>query len=121
MTWNKAYPLMLCLLLLLPISTFADDKASALVADGNDWMQSASTERRAFLIGVTNMLIAEAAYAKRHGLSAPPMGAALTQGIAELKLPDIEARISAWYEAHPGERSKPVMGVLWQNIVKTQP
>lgn len=121
MTWNKKYPLLLCLLLLLPFSSFADGKRSAVVADGNDWMQSASTERRAFLIGVANMLIAEAAYAERHGHSAPPMGAALTQGISELKLPDVEARITAWYEAHPAERTKPVMGVLWQNIVKAQP
>lgn len=119
MTWNKC-TFLLCVILLLPTAGFAAGKASAVVVDGNDWMQSSSPERRAFLIGVANMLIAEAAFAQRHNHPLPPMGSALTKGIAEMTLPDIETRITSWYEAHPAERAKPVMGVLWQGIVKAQ-
>lgn len=118
MKWSK-YPLVLCLAL-ASAGTWAQEKASAVVADGNDWMQSTTTERRAFLVGVANMLIAEAAYAKRHGLATPPMGDRLTQGVALQKLPDIEARVTRWYEANPAERSRPVMSVLWQNFVQAK-
>lgn len=116
MKWSK-YTLALCLVL-ASAGALGEQKASPVVVDGNNWMSSSAGERRAFLIGVTNMLIAEAAYAKRHGLDAPPMGAAITKGVSSMKLPEIEARITSWYEANPDGRDKLVMGVLWRNVVK---
>lgn len=81
-------------------------------------MKSSSSERRAFLIGVGNMISAEGAYARRFGSTAPPAGARITQATQNLKLPDVEARITRWYEANPARMSMPVMGVIWQDIVK---
>ncbi|MFI8479793.1 hypothetical protein ACIGCM_04395 [Pseudomonas sp. NPDC078700] len=118
MKWSK-YIIALSLALVCSAG-FAEQKASPVVVDGNDWLNSSSSERHAFMIGVTNMLIAEAAYAKKHGLEAPPMGAQIANGVAGLKLPEIEARITDWYEANPSQRSMPTMGVLWQAVVKAK-
>lgn len=118
MQWSK-YILALSLALVCSAG-FAEQKASAVVVTGDDWLSSASSERHASMIGVTNMLIAEAAYAKKHGLEAPPMGSQIANGVAGLKLPDIEARITDWYEANPTQKSVPVMGVLWQAVVKAK-
>jgi len=41
--------------------------------------------------------------------------------LGNLKLVDIEARITRWYEAHPEKMAMPVMGVIWQNIVEQRP
>jgi hypothetical protein len=95
----------------------AQDKKS-IVVDGTQWMNASSSERRAFLVGVGNMIAAETAYAKKTGAAAPPAGALITKAVSELKLPDIEARITRWYEANPDRRSMPVLGVVWQDMVK---
>lgn len=113
----RRYVLILCLSL-VSMGALAEGKVSPIVVDGNDWMSSSGDERRAFLIGVANMLIAEAAYAKREGSSAPPVGTRIAAAVSELKLPEIEARITTWYEANPSARSEPVMGVIWKSFVK---
>ena len=90
----------------------------SIVVDGTHWMNASAAERRSFLIGVGNMIAAETAYAKKTGGAAPAAGALITKAVADLKLPEIEARITRWYEANPDRRSMPVMGVLWQDLVK---
>ncbi|KOF52297.1 MULTISPECIES: hypothetical protein [unclassified Achromobacter] len=93
---------------------------SAIVVDGNKWLSADYTERRAFLVGVANMIIAEDAYARREKLSPPPAGTRITAAVKDLNLYQIDARITQWYQAHPDRRGMPVMGVIWQDIVKRQ-
>ena len=93
----------------------------SIVVDGIDWMEASSPERRAFLLGVGNMIVAETAYAKHHRLGTPPASDRIAAAVKDMKLSDIENDITAWYEANPAKRSFPVMGVVWQHIVKHQP
>ena len=93
----------------------------SIVVDGTDWMAASSQERRAFLMGVGNMIAAEIAYAKHHQLAPPPASDRIAAAVQELKVSDIESAITAWYEANAGKQSFPVMGVVWQHIVKRQP
>jgi hypothetical protein len=44
----------------------------------------------------------------------------IIKAVKDLKIGDIETRITRWYEANPGKLSTPVMGVLWGDIVKQQ-
>lgn len=90
----------------------------SIVADGKQWMSASASERRAFLIGVGNMIAAEMAYAKKTGRETQTASALITKGVGDLKLPDIEARITRWYEANPGRLAMPVLGVVWQDLVK---
>jgi hypothetical protein len=93
-------------------------KKDALVVDGNDWMSATVTERQAFLVGAANMIMAENAYAKRRNQPPAPVGDRITKAAEPMKIGDIEARITKWYEANPAKLSTPVMGVVWQDIVK---
>jgi hypothetical protein len=93
----------------------------SIVVDGADWMGASSSERRAFLMGVGNMIAAELAYAKHRQLGPPAASDRIAAAVQDLKLGDIENVITAWYEANAAKRSFPVMGVIWQHIVKRQP
>lgn len=104
-------------LALISLSASAQ-RADTLVVDGDDWMSATSSERRAFLVGAANMIIAEDAYAKRRKLAPAPAGAQITKGVGNLKLTEIEARITRFYETNPGQRTAPVLGVIWREFVK---
>lgn len=96
----------------------AQTKNDALVVTGTDWMASSSAERKAFLVGVANMIMAEGAYAKKNNQAMPPVGAQITSATQTARLGEVEARITRWYETNPGKGSTPVMAVVWQDIVK---
>lgn len=93
-------------------------KKDSIVVDGNAWISASAAERRAFLVGAGNMIVAENAYAKRRNVAPAPVGAQITKAVDKMTLADIEARITRWYEANPGRMSMPVMGVIWRDIVK---
>ncbi|MDX1579818.1 MAG: hypothetical protein R3266_15135 [Gemmatimonadota bacterium] len=95
----------------------AQDAAPRIVVDGTDWMESTSIQRQAFLVGVANMIVAEGAWARRHGGEMPPVSERVTRAVSDMKLHEIEERISRWYEANPDRLSMPVMGVVWKDIV----
>ena len=96
----------------------APAQQKTIVVDGTHWMNASHSERRAFLVGVGNMIAAEAAYAKKAGREAPAAGAMITKAVHDMKLPEIEERITRWYDANPARRSTPVMGVVWREMVK---
>ena len=106
--------------LVVAASPVCAQKSSALVVDGNDWMTASVNERRAFLVGAANMIIAEGAYAKRRNLPAAPVGERITKAADAMKIGEIEARITRWYEGNPAKLSTPVIGVVWQDIVNRQ-
>jgi hypothetical protein len=104
--------------LMMATSSVFAQRTNSLVVDGSDWMSASVTERRAFLIGAANMIIAESAYAKRRNLAPAPVGERITKAADRMKIDEIEAHITRWYEANPAKLSTPVMGVVWQDIVK---
>ncbi len=92
--------------------------AQRIVVDGNGWLAASDLERRAFLVGVANMIVAENAYAKRRKLDEPGAAKAITEALSGMNLWQWSERVSAWYRAHPDKLSTPVMGVIWRDIVK---
>ena len=90
------------------------------MVDGNDWTSATPVERRAFLIGAANVIIAENAYAKKRNVAPAPVSDRLTKATDKMKLADIEARITRWYEANSSKLATPVMAVVWQDIVKAK-
>jgi hypothetical protein len=98
----------------------AQSKNDELVVNGNDWMSSSVAERKAFLVGVANMIMAEGAYAKKNNQATPPVSAQIINATQTAKIGDIEARITRWYEANPSKVATPVMAVVWQDIVQAK-
>jgi len=101
-------------------SASAQQADRPIVIDGEDWMKASQRERHVFLVGVANLIVAETAYAKRAGGNVPPVSEGITKGISNLRLAEVEARITRWYEANPGEKKTPVMGVLWHEIARRE-
>lgn len=91
---------------------------SPIVVDGNGWMRATADERRAFLVGVANMIVAENAYAKRRNIDPPGAGTRITETMSNMNLWQVSERITAWYGANPDKLSTPVMGVIWRDLVE---
>jgi len=72
----------------------------SLVITGNHWMKASTSERQVFFIGAGNIIAAEVAYAKRHSREAPPVSDGIIKALKDLKIGDIETRITRWYEAN---------------------
>jgi hypothetical protein len=96
---------------------FAVEKET-IVIDGDDWLRSSVAERRAFIRGAGNIIVAELAYARKRNLPAPPVGDRAAKAVANLTVDDIEARITRWYQANPTKASTPVMAVVWREFVR---
>ena len=89
-----------------------------IIVDGSLWMSSTSEQRRAFLVGVGNMIATEMAYAEKNGRERQTASALIKDAVSALTLPEIETRITRWYESNPGQLTMPVMGVVWRQMVK---
>lgn len=92
--------------------------AESIIVNGSHWAKASAKERRAFLIGAANMIVAELAYAKRNELNPPPVSDRIVKAVTDLTFEDIENLITLWYDEHPQEQSMPVMGIIWKEIVK---
>lgn len=90
---------------------------ASVVVDGHQWLQASESERRAFLAGVMNMVMAEAGYAQRLQLAPPALGKRLAA--SELRFSEIENHITHWYEARPEHKGRPVMQVLFRDVVRS--
>jgi len=88
-----------------------------VVVDGHMWLNSTPETRKVFLIGAANGLALDSAYAKRTGTPPPVAGAMAAKAVEGMTLDQISDRITRWYEANPGRRGVPVMGVIWVDLV----
>ena len=102
--------------LAVPIAAWAQS-APPIVA-GELWLGSTPEVRRAFLIGAGNMIALETAYSKRKGTPAPAAGTIAAKALYGLTLDQVSDHITRWYEANPGRRGMPVMGVIWSDLVE---
>jgi hypothetical protein len=107
----------LCLVASLAVPAAAQDGAR-VVADGTRWLQSSPEERKAFIIGASNMMALESAYARKKGTPSPLAGTRAGAALEHMTLDQITDRITRWYDANPSRRTMPVIGVLWMDIVE---
>jgi hypothetical protein len=114
----------LCLVASLAVPAAAQDGAQVVadrprvVADGTRWLQSTPEERKAFIIGASNMMALESAYAKKRGTQAPLAGTKAAMALEHMTLDQMADRITRWYEANPGRRATPVIAVIWMDMVE---
>jgi hypothetical protein len=106
----------LCLVATLAIPGTAQT-GSRIIVDGTLWLQSSTEVRKAFLVGAGNMLALESAYARKKGTPAPAATVKTSAALEHMTLNQISSRITRWYEANPGRREMPVMGVIWVDMV----
>jgi hypothetical protein len=89
------------------------------LADGNDWNTSSENERKAYLVGISNMISVGNAYdiKKIPGEDRTFMRQAYL-GLGRTTIPEAIQHIDAWYRSNPERLDVPVLSVLWIDIVK---
>lgn len=105
-----------CLLALLHAPAWA--QRAPIVVDGDRWLNSSPSERKAFLVGAANMITLESAYSTRKGTPAPAAGAMAAKALDEMTLDQVSNRITRWYESNPSRHNVPVLGVVWIDMVQ---
>ncbi len=115
--WHRCAAAAAMALTALLVATAAAAQGAPIV-DGKMWARSTLEERRAFLIGATNMISLELAYAKKHQTPPAPASDKASRAMNALTLDDIAARVTRWYAANPAKLATPVMGVIWTDIVE---
>jgi hypothetical protein len=104
--------------LVVASGTRAVPDAAQVVAQGNRWLQSSPEERKAFIVGASNMMALESAYARKKGTPSPLAGTRAATALEHMTLDQISDRITRWYQANPARRQTPVIGVLWTELVE---
>ncbi len=92
---------------------------------GKYWLDSSATEKEAFLFGVDSAIAIEYFISARNAdknkkartytLSTFEKG--WMHAFAHMTRKEIIKAVDDWYKAHPEELSRPVMGVLWYNVI----
>ena len=85
---------------------------------GEHWVKSSDELKKAYLIGVANVLQVEQAY---EGTS-PPTDAQsvvprMAKGLKGQTLDSVRERLNRWYAAHPDQIKRPVLETIWFEIV----
>ena len=104
-------------LVTMPLAAAGEDLP---FVDGAHWRGSAAPVKRAYLIGVGNLLNAEYAYQQEKG--PPPDGETTIQrfyeGIDDITLDAVVERIDRWYKEHPDQQETTVLEVIWLDMVE---
>ncbi len=104
------------LALLFSLAGVAHGAENPRVITGEHWQQSSQEQKRAFLIGVFNVVgLEEAAQGRSPGASAVTV---LDRGLKGLTVTDVVQRIDRYYAEDPERRSDPVIRVLYFGLAK---
>jgi hypothetical protein len=87
---------------------------------GKHWQSSTMQERRAYLVGVSNMISVGARVDTRQGREGT-FSLNVQKGLEGMHLEAAVSAIDAWYKAHPDQLDKPVLSVIWRDLAKRQP
>ncbi|GAB3103273.1 hypothetical protein G8770_19920 [Aestuariicella hydrocarbonica] len=118
--WYRCMKLPLFLLILsgtLGISTIASAEVGQI--DGHIWQASSLNEKRAYLMGVSNVVAVNRAIQIKHNDLDPD--AAVNHIAAAMDASTIDAaisRIDSWYRSNDSKLDVPVLGVVWLGLVK---
>ena len=88
------------------------------VVTGDQWSKSTEEVKKAYLVGIANLLQVETAY---QGASPPPAAQSLMQraakGLQGQTLDSVQKKLDGWYAANPTKLQRPVIETIWFEIV----
>jgi hypothetical protein len=111
------------LLICATLTAFPASPQSAAhdLVNGKHWQSSTVQERRAYLIGVSNMVSVGACVDTRQGRDDTFFSLNAQKGLEGMHLEAAVSAIDDWYKAHPDQLDKPVLSVIWRDLAKRQP
>lgn len=88
------------------------------VVTGEHWTKSSDETKKAYLIGIANLLQVETAYFGAN----PPTDAQsfvprLVRGLRGQTLDSVREALDRWYAANPGRLQRPVLETIWFEVV----
>lgn len=88
------------------------------VVTGEQWSKSTEQVKKAYLVGIANVLQVEAAY---QAANPPAGGQSLVprarKGLTGQTLDTVQKKLDSWYAANPGRLQRPVIETIWFEIV----
>ncbi|MDM0072953.1 hypothetical protein QTH90_01070 [Variovorax sp. J2P1-59] len=88
--------------------------ADVQMVTGEQWTQSSDAVKKAYLVGLANMVQVQTAY---HGAN-PPTDAQsfiprLAKGMQGQTLDGVRENLDRWYAANPTKLKRPVLDIIW--------
>jgi len=109
--------------ILAALVTFVVGWGSACAEDvplitGEHWTQSSEQLKKAYLVGMANIVLLETTY---HAAN-PPSDAQsviprLPKGLKGQTLDSVREALNSWYAAHPDQLKRPVVETIWFEMV----
>ena len=103
------------MLLMICGAAFADEVP---LVTGKHWTDSSEQQKKAYLIGIANVLQVEIAY---EAGNPPPDTQSLVprfaKGLKGQTLDSVRERLDRWYAAHSDQMQRPVIETIWFEIV----
>ena len=84
---------------------------------GEAWKLSTTSEKLAFLYGVSSTVAIEHLVAERQGTEASPFVSAWLKAFGNESWTQIQKGLDDWYAAHPAELNRSVFDVLWYEFM----
>jgi hypothetical protein len=109
--------LVACMMMLAVASSSARADEVPLIT-GEHWTKSSEQLKKAYLVGIANVVQVETAYAG----SSPPADAQsvvprFARGLKGHTLDSVRDALDAWYAAHPDRLQRPVIETIWFELV----
>ncbi len=109
--------LALSLLVATPVVVAASSDPAPIVT-GKQWTESDASLKKAYLLGMANLIQVEQAYQQRR---APADNQTLiprfAKGLQSHTLDSVRESLDSWYAANPSRLDRPVVETLWFEIV----
>lgn len=108
-----------CAVILACGVTVSASEVQASPADltGVQWKLSTSSEKLAFLYGVSSTVAIEQLVADKQGVTASPFVSAWMKAFGNESWKQIQKKLDDWYASHPSESERSVFDVLWYEFM----
>src|SRR5881394_4115468 len=85
---------------------------------GEHWTKSSEQLKKAYLVGIANIVQVETAYAGSNSpAEAQSVVPRLAKGLKGHTLDSVRDALDAWYAAHPDRLQRPVIETIWFELV----
>jgi hypothetical protein len=88
------------------------------LVNGEHWTKSTEQQKKAYLIGIANILQLETAYG---GTSPAPDSQSvvprMVKGLKGHTLDSVHQALDRWYAANPGQQQRTVIDIIWFEMV----
>ena len=91
--------------------------AEVPLVDGTHWTKSTDDVKKAYLVGLANMVQLEVAYNANDPLpEKSSFSPRLAKGLKGQTLATVQEALDKWYAANPGKLQRPVIETIWFEI-----